>query len=343
MPTYTLERGGKTATLTSPRELKPDELSTVSGQYFGSAGSESKKAEPYSDPYSPVTGGILDTLGMTKRPGARTPLDVALSPKGVPEHIARGMMAAPAIYFGGLAAGAAGAPALAGEMAASGLIGAAEAKKQGESPGRAALTDAALAGLTGGAVTGLNKGLPLGKLGSIPGVEALGKPARAFEWATEAPKKMLQAIKDRLPKAAFVNVPSLSKSPMNPVDAVKKLTELTGMEYKQARAEIISEFNRLDIQQWIATATGEFVKGPKPYAGSVFKAGTSKARFEPSTTAKVAEAVRPALTGPAARSSGEALATEPVAPGVPAGGVAAMAFPDYILGAGRAIKEGISR
>jgi hypothetical protein len=289
---------------------------------------------PYSDPYGPLTGGILDTLGLTKRPGARTPLDVALSPQGVSEHIARGMMAAPAIYFGGLGAGAAGVPALAGEMAASGLIGAAEAAKEGRSPGAAALTDATVAGLTGGVVP---KVLPT--ITRIPGVQELAKPAQAFKWATEAPKKMLAAIKDRLPKAAFVNVPSLSKSPMNPVDAVKKLTELTGLEYQQARGEIISEFNRLDIQKWLTTATGDFVKGPKPYAGSVFKAGTSKARFEPPTTAKVAEAVRPAA--PVARASGEALATDPVAPGVPAGGVAALSFPDYILGAGRALKERI--
>src|SRR3990167_4047615 len=45
-------------------------------------------------------------------------------------------------------------------------------------------------------------------------------------------------------------------------EAVKRLAELTGPEYRVARAEIASELSRLDVQR---------VTGPKPLAGAIFK------------------------------------------------------------------------
>src|SRR3990167_4421228 len=60
----------------------------------------------YSDPYSPVVGGLLDVAGLTKRPGARTPVDVLLRPQGALEHIAQAAVTIPAIYAGGALAGA---------------------------------------------------------------------------------------------------------------------------------------------------------------------------------------------------------------------------------------------
>jgi len=246
-------------------------------------------------------GGIADTLGLTNRPGARTPKDVITNPRGL-EHVARAALVAPAVYFGGraLAPAAAGVGlgtgAIAGNIAAAGAVGAGEAALRGDNALYAGILDAIVAGLTEGTISGVS---------SLPkiGLKELGAPARAFKWATEAPGKALDAIAARLPSGKWFNVPSLSSKPLSVKDAVDKLKDLEGLPYQQARAELANEMTRLDMQR---------ISGPKPFAGQVFKAGTSKERYQSPGLgrAKAAEAVRGVVETPATRAAADALAIE---------------------------------
>jgi hypothetical protein len=254
----------------------------------------------------PLVGGIADTLGLTTRAGARTPVDVLTKPEGTLEHLARAAIAAPVIYAGGAGAGAiagaAGVPAgvaaaapVVGRMLAAGGIGAGESGLKGDSAVYGFLLDAIVAGLTEGTISGVS---------AVPkvGLKALGAPARGFEWATKAPAKVLEAIKARLPSGDWLHVPSISKKPL-PVDqAVKKLSDLQGLKYQQAREEIANEMNRLDMQR---------LTGPKPLAGQVFKKGTARERYESTALrrARVAESVRGAINDPAIRTAADALTT----------------------------------
>ena len=92
MPTYTLERDGKTKTVDSPRELSQAELSMISAQTFGMPAAPKIEAPPKKPDDASVLGGALrETFGMGERPGAatlmggpgvKTPLGVVAKPEG---------------------------------------------------------------------------------------------------------------------------------------------------------------------------------------------------------------------------------------------------------------------
>ncbi len=291
---------GREATLAAFREKYPqykdlsdDALGTSLAAKYPAYADLAPKAAAKTAPATEepiLPGAVKDVLGVSGRPGAvpltgapgtKTPLGVVLKPEGALERLTQAAVTTPAILAGGEALGVLGAPAALGRIAASGLIGGAEAKAQGRSFGYGALLDAIVAGMTEGAGTALMKAPKVG-------AEALADPimrARAaLRYATEAPDKALAGLRARLPKGAWLNVPSLSKSRLTVDDAVAKLAKMEGNAYQQARAEIASEMNRLDVQR---------VTGPKPLAGAVFKHETSPERFTPRSTAlqRVAEQV----------------------------------------------------
>lgn len=124
MPTYTLERDGKTHTVESPRELSEPELATISGQIFGMPAAPKAPRQP--TPAYPegmlknLPGALAETLGLETRPGARTARQVLDQPEGVIEHLAQG-----AVYGGALGAvpGGMALPAIAGRLLLGTLIG----------------------------------------------------------------------------------------------------------------------------------------------------------------------------------------------------------------------------
>lgn len=275
-----------------------------------------------SDDMGPVRGGIADTLGLTDRPGARTPVDVLVRPKGVAEHVAQGMVTAPLIAAGGLAAGAAakGLPLVAkaapvvGRIVAAGGIGAGQAAANDRSALWNGVLDAVVAGVTEGALGGGGRLL-----------KGAGAAVRGSEWAKGAPAQALAAIRARVGNGRWVNAPSMSPTALTPTEAVERLATLRGPAYRQARAELASEFNRLDMQM----AAG----GPRPAAGQVFKDQTAKYLVEPSGFARVAEAVRRGTASTAGRSAADAAMIAPALGGLPLGlgvGMATTELPSLV-------------
>ena len=295
--------------------------------------------EPAAPPSPPDThgvipGAILDTLGLTKRPGAvpltgapgtKTPLGVALNPQTPLEHLARLAIVAPALGAVGALAGtgatAAGLPAvltgaapIAARIAASGALGAGSAAASGESALWGGILDAAVAGLTEGVVAGLPRlRVPFTNIGIKAQAEPVRASRAALEHATRAPGEALERIAARLPKGKWLMVPSLSGQKLTVEDAVKQLSGTMGPQYQQARGEIISELSRLDIQR---------VTGPKPWAGALFRKWTTPERFvaPESGTGRLALAALRASQNPAVRAAADAAMTAPVgSPAVPVG------------------------
>jgi len=280
---------------------------------------------PAADIHGPVMGGILDTMGATQRPGARTPIDVLARPEGLLERGAQAAVAAPAIYLAGAGGAAMGLPAVAGRIAASAGLGAGQSAARGESAAGVAW-DGVLDGLVAAGTEGLISGMASGAKLAWPfklniGLGALGAPARAYQWALKAPEQALEFIRSRVPTGARVlNVPALGAKPLSPDGAVKALMDpaLPDKTYRMARAELASELTKWDAQ----LSAG----GPRPSAGAVFKEFTAKKRFPPSTTAKLAEGTRKTIASPGTRSAADAALTEDVE-GVPIGAIAgAQAF-----------------
>lgn len=231
-----------------------------------------------------------------------------------------GLLAASAalpIAGAGMAAGraAAAAPSLVraaaptvGRMVGAGLVGAGrEAAGGGDAQSVlfSGLLDAVVGGLTEGAMKVAGSGAKVA--GVKLGLKEWGAPVRAFEYASKAPKEVLDTLAERLPSGKWVNAPSLSKQPMTFKEAVEKLVDAKqgkkGLDYQVARAEIAHEMNRLDIQR---------VTGPKPLAGQVFKKGTSPERFDPSDFSRFAESARRAIGSNTGRSIADALTTTPI-------------------------------
>lgn len=256
-----------------------------------------------------LTGAVADTFSASDRPGAKTSLQVLTQPEGVGEHLIQAAVTAPTIALGGAGAGAIAPQALkaaapvAGRIATAAGLGAADAAAQGGDPTVGAVLDAAVAGVLEGGAGLAGKGLA-----------KVGKAARAFDWATVAPQRALDALRSRLPTGKWLNVPSLASAKLTVEEAVEALSKKTGAQYQQARAELASEISRLDVQR---------VTGPKPLAGQVFKMRTAEERFEPSLLSRVAEAGRSFLGSGATRAGAETLATEDVGdPSIPVGVVA---------------------
>jgi len=310
MPTYTLERGGKTATVESPRELTPQELSGLANQHFGAAAAPTEKAPSgYDDKLSPLVGGILDTLGMTQRPGARSVKDVMVDPKDRWEHLARFLGTTGALMLGG----AAGAPLvgpLGAEALTAGALGALEEKAKGGSAAWGALRDATLTGLTGAA---FNKAAAW-----------LAAPGEKLAAGIRAPAEVLDTIRARLPKGKFFNMPSLSKSPLTVDEAVEGLSKLRGKAYTQGWAELADNIDRLDIKE-MAVGSG-FQKIPGPTAAEQFAKGSSSTL--PAAPGLVRRAAANLGKSDELRRATEALATDPTAQQVGVG--AAVSTPHLV-------------
>jgi hypothetical protein len=337
MPTYTLERGGKSATVESPRDLSPQELTTLSTQHFGAA------EKPKPSPEDSKRAEVKRMLDHKARGGFLT------NPEGWTEHAANLMVTAPLIGLGGKALGAA-MPSIAnvaqflGRAGTAGGIGAGQAASQGGNVTEAFLVDALVAGLTEGVITKVGTGFKVPIVGKVKGLTERGAPARAAEAAEKAPAETLATIAQRLPKAKFFNVPSLSNQPMTVSDAVAKLAKMKDDPlYAQVRGEIINEMNRLDIQKMIALSTGAFVKGPGPSAGSLFERGTSPSLFTPPAGSRIAESIRPHVLGPQVRAAADALTTMPTEEGIPLGGLAGVVGLEYAKAGGHSLKGAVTR
>lgn len=237
-----------------------------------------KAPTPKADNHGVIVGGVLDTLGMTDRPGAvpltgnaqtKTPLGVVLKPEGIAEGAIREAVLAPLT-----------AKSLPARLAITAGLGGAEQLASGkglEAAGYGALLDAIVAGTMEGAM-GAGR-LAAGAVGTgarklareyLDGQDAAAAAKRGFEWATKAPSEALDALRARFP-GAKVFIPSIDpKAKITLDEAVQSLSQMTGNAYKQARAEIAYWMNTLDKQ-----------KVPKPKAGQVFKASTSPERFTP--------------------------------------------------------------
>lgn len=315
------------------------------------------KDEPVKVGVKDVLGGIADTfsdkpLGKAKDTHTiRRPVDVIYNPQGTFEHLARAAVTAPAIYAGGAGlgalAGAAGLPAavtasapVAGRVLTSGALGAQESAAKGKTAGNIT-TDAALdmlaAGVTEGAVTGLEKGFALPKIGTvIRGLYERGAAARGYKWATEAVQRAVDAVASRLPKTTMLNIPSVSKSPVSLAQAAKKLEGLEDAAYEQTLGEIASELNRIDSGRTVAgfTPRGTWgpVKPPRPYAGSQFKNVAAPERFRAPgfEASQTAEAMRPYLTSDESRAIADALGQVPL----PYTSIPSAALPPLALGKG---------
>jgi hypothetical protein len=295
-----------------------------------------------------VDTGLLDMIPGGRalqekfgRPGARSPKDVVLNPQGVGEQAASMAVKAPMLAGGGALAKAAGAAPLVGEALTAGTMGAAE---QGRNPLAGFLIDAAVTAITGGAVKGIDTGIKIPGMGKVEGLAERGAAARGYEYAKGLPQKALDFIENRLPKRAILRVPTISSEPITPQAAIKKLSELEGIAYKQARSEIADEFNRIEIQRFAATPSGT-VKIPRSgtSAGQRFLDETKESIFSPPASAKAAEALRAVTTSPLARAAVEALGVDPISPGVPLGGLAGIAAGEAGMGGLRHLKEAVAR
>lgn len=260
-------------------------------------------------PDEPLTGALLDTLGLSGRegavpltgaPGTKTPLGVVLKPEGLVENLTSAAVTATPIAKAGVLGGKAltAAPKLGaalGRVAAGTGIAAGKDIAKSGGVGWETVIDAALEGGTeaiGGA---------LGKV-----LKKAGAPARGYAYATEAPEKALDYVRNRLQTTRMV-IPSIDPTKKITWDeAIAALKKMTGQDYRVARAEIAQWMNMADRQEL------------RPRAGQVFKDATAKFRVPASGTAKIAEGARKVVGANAPRAAADVAATEDVE-GVPAG------------------------
>jgi len=293
-------------------------------------------APPMIAPGTILSGALKETFGMGERPGAvpltgtpetKTPLGVLLKPEGVAEHLAQAAVTTPLIAAAGGGAAALGSPAVLGRIAALAGIGGASSVAH---KGSLSSLDALLHGVAAGSAEALLGLIPhLGtakRLGNIRTLAELAEKMRVtkagLKYATESIQLAFDAVKARL-KTAKINIPSLSGKPMVAQDAIDRLKGREGHNYQQTLKEIASELDRLDIQKWITTAAGGFVRGPRPRAGTEFLSRAAPERFVYAGTPaeRAAEHIVGALKHPGTRAVMDVAATEEIAPGVPAGAV----------------------
>lgn len=227
------------------------------------------KATPKGDDHGVMMGSLLDTVGLTERPGKttmltnkpgqKTPLGVVVNPKDPEDYLASLGVTIPA--YMGMPFGALGRTALAGTQ------GAGRAASEGQGAGgmsRQAIIDAIVNMATegvGGAIRSTGVGIP--GVGRIPGLHEAGAPARAFKHATEAPAAALDAIKPRLLNAKIM-VPTITGGTKESVeDVVKKLAKLEGASYTEALEQLRHALNGIDkaAQQGASTRAGDMFVG----------------------------------------------------------------------------------
>lgn len=272
------------------------------------------KHAPVGESALEILGGALnDTFGTgNARPYGERLGRAVFQPKNLGESALREAIMAPV-----------SAVTMPGRIAASAATGPITALASGKSLG-----DAGWAGALDAAVAGLTEGVGAG-VGKV--ASRFGAPARAYQYATEAPGKALEYLKARLPAGKWLSVPSLGPGKMTVEEAVGKLAKAERRTYEVARAEIAHEMSRLDAQR---------LTGPKPLAGQVFKHETAPERFAPSRFSKVAEGVAQAAKSPVTRGTADVAATTPVdEAGLPQGALPALAATDHLGAIVRAAKH----
>jgi len=223
-----------------------------------------------------------------------------------------------------------------GRALTQGAMGSAEAALEGRSPVRGGAMDTASALLTEGVMT------IAPHLARIPGLtrsiatiaEELGSRHKAYEYATKAIGQAFEAVKDRIPKGAWMNLPSLDKTKrLTAKEAQAGLENLERIDYEVARKEIISELNRLDIRNLPKRMLGGQAKAPRPYAGQEFEMRSSPSRFQPTPTTgeKVASGATKTLQDPFMRAAADTATTQTKVDGVPFGALAAATMAGPLL------------
>lgn len=190
--------------------------------------------------------------------------------------------------------------------------------------------------MTGGAALGAETLLSLIPRAKIPWLtrsikdlaEEAGSWKTAYKKATEAIGSAFDAVKDRIPKGKWLNVPTIDKAKrLTPTEAQRGLEKLEGLDYEQARKEIIAELTRLDIRNIPKRLGGG---GPRPYAGQAFEMRTRPQRFTPPLQPghKFGELAAAALGAPGTRTAADVAASQDVM-GVPAGVIGAYGLKDF--------------
>ena len=209
-------------------------------------------AEFAGAPFQPKTAlgaGVLETLGLGSRAGAKTPVQVLTKPEGAAERVTQAAVEMPLIMLGGALMPAAALPAWIGRIAMSGALGGAKAAAKDQSIPTGALLDLAASSL-GEAIPG-GIASRLAKRQGIPkAMEEFAGKAAAYKWATEAPSKALAALKHRLPKDAKIVVPSIDPAKKIPLEqAVEELGKREGPAYQVLYSEIVDWINRLELSK----------------------------------------------------------------------------------------------
>jgi hypothetical protein len=329
MPKYTLERGGKTATVESPRDLTPEELTSISTQHFGAV-------EKPKHPWVETTEAAMRAK---RDPGA--PLFPASAGLGATAQEQAEKLQHPADLLATTAAGIA-SPALGlmwrvGAQAGAGAI---KSAAKGENPLWGSFVDALVTGATEALLALIPGAARIPKLTrSVGEMAEKVRSTRAGE-ASVAPRvqEAIDLVKSKLPKGAWLNIPALDSTKKLTLDEATRLMKAPGLRDEQfqiAREQFKNELNRLDITR---------VTGPKPYAGSIFGKFAPKEHFQyrPTVAERVAEQVVKGTESPALRGLADTLTTTDVGgPGgtLPIGAIAPLAGWENLKGlAGRLMR-----
>lgn len=329
--TYTLSRGGKTVKITSPTELQPAELALIDAQHFGAAAPLTKETAKEKQP---------SFLSLMAKNIAKIPERAAADVKGAVETFKNPSMTAtlPLVVPG------AGVATRLGTVAMGRMMDKPSTDWK-ENLGTA-LRAAGLGGIAEAILGGAAK-VPIPKVGSLSSLaekfgaekaEAAAEMAKrtaGYKFATEAPAKAMDALKDRI-LGAKVIIPSIDPAKKITLEeAAKELATREGPAYQQTLAEIVNVLGRVDKQRLMG--------GPRPWAGQEFKRRVSPERFPPvpvpvpsgSTMERFAEQVAvPALKSPAGRLAADVGSSEEVpGTGIPAGALVGLGLAEGAGGA----------
>ncbi|HEX6776380.1 MAG TPA: hypothetical protein VF238_11050 [Methylomirabilota bacterium] len=335
MPKYTMEHGGKKYSFSSDAPLSDADLNAAAAQYFGPEKSKTGQVaqiagEELVKTPGRMAEGISSMWESIKNPKMSTTLPMTLGPvgKAVPGAIGLAKLGAGEIGTGILSGIGRGLSRATTQGLGRGLDAPPGQKiSEGVKGGGIALAwEAALGGLAG----------PMGKVPfmtkSLKEVAApLKGREKAFAGAGEAPMKAYEALKDSVPKNAWMEVPSISKTPITFKEASEKLGKLEGVDFQAARNEIFKELERggpsglmsgpaLNPPVKASVALGG--QAPKtPYAAEGFDIRVPKERFTPPSTEgeRFAKGAVEGLKSPLARTAADIVASEEDQKGIPLG------------------------
>lgn len=279
---------------------------------------EGDKVDQPTTPES-IQKGVLN-------PGQPQPLDPIQKAGNIVAPIA---LTAPTIAAGGMALPA--APII-GEALAAGALGGAKSASRGESPLWGAFVDSLTSAGWGGAMKIAPNLLKIPFSGK-PSLGDLQGRKGAYESVAPRIEQAFNAIKGRLPDTKWVRVPTLGTKKMTPKEAIEGLKKLEGTDFKQARQEIVAEFEK-----------------KVTHAGTAMDLRAPADRFAPTgTMQRIAEGAVPPLKGQggelwpkvggqslvpnAERAAVEAAATQDVG-GIPVGAIPPLKVASGVKGFG---------